>query len=146
MILENVWRTLFPGLPSRPSCGVCPGPAQATQRRAALGAREYPRARGGIRRRRGRWGAPGDTLPRTQKVLWNSYPRNTSAWRMVVEKRYAFCRGEKDYGGTPTSQADTAWLLVDCCGTARYVRARVGGQSKGDGPGADAATNPILCW
>ena len=25
-------------------------------------------------RRGGRWGAPGGTLPRAQKVLWNSYP------------------------------------------------------------------------
>ena len=53
-----------------PSCGACPAPAKATQRRAPPGAGAL--RRGG--RRRGRWEAPGGALPRTQKVLWNSYP------------------------------------------------------------------------
>ena len=48
-----------------PSCGVCPAPAQATQRRAPPGAGAL--RRGG--RRQGRWGAPGGALPRTQKGL-----------------------------------------------------------------------------
>jgi len=41
-------------------------------------------------------------------VALSQTSRNTSAWSMVVEKRDAFYRGEKNDGGTPTSQADTA--------------------------------------
>ena len=49
-------------------------------------------ARGG--RRRGRWGAPGGALPRTQKVLWNSYPlRNLPAVVLLI----SFSAGEMGY-------------------------------------------------
>src|SRR5262245_31274222 len=69
--------------------------------------------------------------------------RNTSAGRMVVEKRYAFQRGEKGYGETPTGQAETPGLLVDFVSPASGRRARIGGPIPGDCPAA--ATDPILC-
>src|SRR5262245_32573206 len=51
----------------------------------------------------------------------------------------------KDYGEAPTSQADTPELPVDFFGTTNGVKARVGRQTKGYGPNAHAAANPILC-
>src|SRR5215813_7142985 len=71
--------------------------------------------------------------------------RNTSVGRMVVEKRYAFQRGEKGYGETPTSQADTPGFFVDFLRTASGRRADIGGPIPGDRPGAAAAADPILC-
>jgi hypothetical protein len=60
------------------------------------------------------------------------------------EERRFLARRE-DYGETPTNQADTTKLLVDFSGTTGGVKARVRRQTRGCGPNANAATDPILC-
>ena len=95
------------------------------------------------------WGNTREEPLRTAKQLAVfavcSHTRNTSTWKMVMEKRDAFWQGDEDYGETPTNQADTTKLLVDFSGTTSGVKARVRRQTRGYGPNANAATDPILC-
>jgi hypothetical protein len=56
-----------------------------------------------------------------------------------------FLARRRDYGETPTNQADTAKLLVDFSDTTSGVKARVRGQTRGYSPNANAPTDPILC-